>query len=154
MGLPARVAIAHTDPQKVAIAQELHRRYPTDPGDCSGVAQVLRTGEPELVPEITDLMLAARARDEDHLRMLRELGLRSSMVIPLRGRSGTLGTISFVAAESQRMYGPEDLRLAQDLDDRAAIAIENGLELVTGNMSDLQRVQHLGYPLTLVNWRQ
>lgn len=36
----------------------------------------------------------------------------------------------------------------------AAIAIENGLELVTGNTSDFQRVQQLGYPLTLVNWRQ
>jgi tRNA(fMet)-specific endonuclease VapC len=36
----------------------------------------------------------------------------------------------------------------------AAIAIENGLELVTGNTSDFQRVQQFGYPLTLVNWRQ
>jgi tRNA(fMet)-specific endonuclease VapC len=36
----------------------------------------------------------------------------------------------------------------------AAIAIEQGLELVTGNTSDFQRVQALGYPLTLVNWRQ
>jgi tRNA(fMet)-specific endonuclease VapC len=35
----------------------------------------------------------------------------------------------------------------------AAIAIDNGLELVTGNTSDYQRVQQLGYPLTLVNWR-
>jgi predicted nucleic acid-binding protein len=35
----------------------------------------------------------------------------------------------------------------------AAIAIDNGLELVTGNMSDYQRVQQLGYPLVLVNWR-
>ena len=35
----------------------------------------------------------------------------------------------------------------------AAIAIENGLELVTGNISDYQRVHQLGYPLTLVNWR-
>jgi tRNA(fMet)-specific endonuclease VapC len=35
----------------------------------------------------------------------------------------------------------------------AAIAIENGLELVTGNTSDFQRVQQLGYPLTLVDWR-
>ena len=34
----------------------------------------------------------------------------------------------------------------------AAIAIENGLELVTGNTSDFQRVQNLGYPLTLINW--
>ncbi len=36
----------------------------------------------------------------------------------------------------------------------AAIAIENGLDLVTGNTADFQRVQQLGYPLTLVNWRQ
>lgn len=35
----------------------------------------------------------------------------------------------------------------------AAIAIENGLELVTGNTSDFQRIQALGYPLTLVDWR-
>ncbi len=36
----------------------------------------------------------------------------------------------------------------------AAIAIENGLELVTGNTSDYQRIHQVGYSLTLVNWRQ
>ena len=36
----------------------------------------------------------------------------------------------------------------------AAIAISNGLELVTGNIAHYQRIQQLGYPLTLVNWRQ
>ena len=35
----------------------------------------------------------------------------------------------------------------------AAVAIEHVLELVTGNTADFQRVQQLGYPLTLVNWR-
>lgn len=35
----------------------------------------------------------------------------------------------------------------------AAIAIERGLELVTGNTKHFQRIQQLGYPLTLVNWR-
>jgi tRNA(fMet)-specific endonuclease VapC len=36
----------------------------------------------------------------------------------------------------------------------AAIAIDNSLELVTGNTSDYLRIQQLGYPLTLANWRQ
>jgi tRNA(fMet)-specific endonuclease VapC len=36
----------------------------------------------------------------------------------------------------------------------AAIAIDQGLELVTGNTAHYQRIQQLGYPLTLVNWRQ
>jgi predicted nucleic acid-binding protein len=35
----------------------------------------------------------------------------------------------------------------------AAIALAQGLELVTGNTSHYQRVQQLGYSLTLVNWR-
>ena len=78
-----------------------------------------------MVAEITDEMLVAGARDEDHLRILRELGLKSYMCVPLRGRGGTLGAISFVAAESGRRYGPDDLRLAEDLASRAAIAIEN-----------------------------
>jgi predicted nucleic acid-binding protein len=35
----------------------------------------------------------------------------------------------------------------------AAIAITHGLELVTGNTTHFQRVQQIGYPLVLVNWR-
>ncbi len=35
----------------------------------------------------------------------------------------------------------------------AAVALEHGLELVTGNTAHYQRIQQLGYPLTLVNWR-
>jgi predicted nucleic acid-binding protein len=35
----------------------------------------------------------------------------------------------------------------------AAIALEHGLELVTGNTSHYQRIQQLGYKLTVVNWR-
>jgi tRNA(fMet)-specific endonuclease VapC len=35
----------------------------------------------------------------------------------------------------------------------AAVAITHGLELVTGNTTHYQRIQQLGYPLTLANWR-
>ena len=35
----------------------------------------------------------------------------------------------------------------------AAIALAQGLELVTGNTSHYQRDQQLGYSQTLVNWR-
>ncbi len=35
----------------------------------------------------------------------------------------------------------------------AAIALGHGLELVTGNTAHYQRIQQLGYPLILVNWR-
>ena len=35
----------------------------------------------------------------------------------------------------------------------AAIAIRHGLELVTGNTAHYQRIQQVGYPLSLTNWR-
>jgi tRNA(fMet)-specific endonuclease VapC len=35
----------------------------------------------------------------------------------------------------------------------AAIALNHGLELVTGNTAHFHRIQQLGYPLTLANWR-
>jgi tRNA(fMet)-specific endonuclease VapC len=36
----------------------------------------------------------------------------------------------------------------------AAVALQHGLELVTGNTGHFQRIQQLGYPLALANWRQ
>jgi PAS domain S-box-containing protein len=116
-----RLAVAHADPSKVELALEVGRRYPPSP-DAS---HVLRTGQPELVPEITDAMLGATAQDEEYLRIIRQLGLKSYLCVPLKGRSETLGTISFIAAESGRRFGPNDLRLAEDLAHRAAIAIAN-----------------------------
>ena len=58
------------------------------PDDRRGVWRVVRTGRPELIREITDEMLVAGARDEEHLRVARELNLRSALVVPLfvRGR--------------------------------------------------------------------
>jgi predicted nucleic acid-binding protein len=36
----------------------------------------------------------------------------------------------------------------------AAVALDHGLELVTGNTAHFQRIQQLGYPLTIGNWRR
>ena len=123
--LPRRLAVAHIDPAKVEFAHDLHRRYPPDPDALHGVSRVIRTGESLWVAEITEEMMTAGARDADHFALVRDLGLRSYLCVPLKGHGGTLGAITFVAAESGRRYGPDDLRLAEDLASRAAIAIEN-----------------------------
>jgi PAS domain S-box-containing protein len=120
-----RVAVAHIDPAKVELAHELQRRYPPDPNSSHGMWNVLRTGTSELVSEITDDMLARSARDEDHLRILRKLGLRSYLGVPLASRGKTVGVLTFVMAESDRRFGSDDQRLAEDLARRAAVAVEN-----------------------------
>ena len=124
-GTVRRIAVAHPDPAKVQLANELHERYPPDPDAPHGVAHVLRTGEAEMMAEIPDDLIVAAARDEEHLRIVRELGLRSYITVPLIARGHTLGALTLVAAESGRRYGPRDLHLAEDLARRAAVAIDN-----------------------------
>jgi GAF domain-containing protein len=120
-----RVAVAHVDPAKIAYAEELARKYPTDPDSATGVPQVLRSGVSELYRTITDDMLVAGARDAEHLRVSRELGLRSALVVPLRGARSTLGALTLVAAESGRRYDEDDVAFAEDIAHRAAVAVEN-----------------------------
>ena len=124
-GVARQVTIAHVDPAKVEFARELNRRYPPNRDATTGVPNVLRTGAPELHAEITDEMLVAGAIDEEHLRLVRELGLRSAMVVPLTVRGRTFGALTLVSAESRRRYGPDDLALAMELARRAAFAIDS-----------------------------
>jgi len=123
--LPERVAVVHVDPNRVQWAQELQDRYRYDPDAPAGLANVLRTGKPELYPLITDEMIAGAARDEEHLQILRQVGFKSVMIVPMVARGRTMGAITLVYAESGRQYSDDDLALVEDLAYRAALAIDN-----------------------------
>ncbi len=124
-GTLRRLAVAHLHPEKVQLAQELVHRYPPDPNAPCGISQVFRTCQPEIVEEVTDEFLVRAARDEDHLGLIRALGLRSYICVPLVVSGKTLGVLTFVTAESGRRYTQSDLALAEDLSHRAAVAVEN-----------------------------
>jgi serine phosphatase RsbU (regulator of sigma subunit) len=120
-----RLAVAHVDPAKVELARSLQDRYPADPEAPVGPWQVIRSGTSLLVPEVTDEMLVASAKDEEHLRIARDLGLCSALTVPLSARGRVLGVMTWASAESERHFGPADLAFAEDLARRAAVAIDN-----------------------------
>jgi PAS domain S-box-containing protein len=120
-----RVAVAHVDPAKVELARELNRRYPLDPRAGRGILHAFRTGRSDMMTEVSESSMLERAVDDEHRRMLKEIGVRSYMCVPLKGRSRTLGVVTFVTAESGRLYNRSDLGFAEELARRAAIAIEN-----------------------------
>ena len=120
-----QIAVAHVDPAKIEWPHQIREKYPLNRDDVRGAALTLRTGEPDLVPYISDEMLVQAARDSEHLKILRQVGFKSVMAVPLRTQERILGVISFVAAESGRRYDQADLRLAQELARRASLAIEN-----------------------------
>ncbi|MFW6069634.1 MAG: PAS domain S-box protein, partial [bacterium] len=120
-----RVAVAHVDRQKVELAYELSRRYPADPEANGGVWKVLRTGQTEVYARITDDLLVRSGRDEEHLSLLRQLQLRSLIVVPLKGRERAFGALTLASAESERYFDEQDVTLAEELARRAGMAVEN-----------------------------
>lgn len=118
-GSVRRVVSAHADPEREAWAWAVEQRYP------ARARQVRDDVEPLLVAEITDEMLAHAARDEEHLQLLRQAGLRSSISVPLRVRDRVLGTMTLLMAESGRTYTEADVVQVGELAQRAALAVEN-----------------------------
>ena len=119
------VAIHHHDPARRALAAEIDRRYPIRAGTGAGVARVLRTGAPELIPDIPDAVLEAVADDAEHLALLRGIGFRSLLYVPLVARGRILGALGFGTSESDRRLDAADLAFAQELAQRAALALDN-----------------------------
>lgn len=119
------VTVAHADPLKAEWGWDNERRFPLDPTVAYGTPQVVRSGKSEFYPEIPDSLLVAIARDAEHLKVLREVGLKSWICVPMKARGRTLGALGFVSAESGRIYTQADLALAEDLGRRAALAVDN-----------------------------
>jgi len=124
-GRVIRVHTAHVDPHKEALARELDRRYPPAPNAPIGVPNVLRTGKSELMTEIPDALIEAAARSPEHLRLARELKLRSYIIAPLLVGEKAIGAISFIGEEDGCRYDERDLSFVEDLARRAALAVSN-----------------------------
>lgn len=124
-GRVRRLAVAHVDPAKEKLARELRERYHFEPDAPVGVPTVLRTGQSEFLPEISESLLESRARDVEQLRLFRAIGVGSAIVTPIVARGRVLGAITLVHGESGRRYDAADLALAEDLARRAGLAADN-----------------------------
>ncbi len=101
-GSSQQVALAHADPARVEQARALRARYPPDPDAPLGTYAVMRSGEPQLIPEVPDELLVEAARDAEHLELIRALGIRSGMSVPMIAGGRVLGVMTFVFSESGR----------------------------------------------------
>lgn len=121
-----QLALAHVDPKKIKWAKELNKKSPPrDINSPTGISQVLRTGKSGYYPFISDEILVASARTKKELTLLRKLNLRSCMIVPLNVQNKIIGTITYVASDSGRLYTHSDLTMAEEVAGRAALAIEN-----------------------------
>ena len=123
-GTLKRIATVHAEKEKLAIADELNRRYPPSADDPGGVMKVLRTGTTE-ASAITDEMIIAGVPDLERRTLLLTLHLRSYVIAPLLVGGKAIGALTIVSAESGHFFGPSDIARVQELARRIALALEN-----------------------------
>jgi len=124
-GSVKRLVVSHVDPQKIKFVYDLVKKYPTEPNASYGVNHVVRTRKPELYSNIPDELIVNASQNEEHLKLIRDLGFKSAIIMPLLSRDKIYGVITLVLAESGRLFNEDDLEFAKELARRATLAIEN-----------------------------
>jgi len=119
------VVAAHPDPAKLALAERLREVEPAGLDPEQGLGRVIATGRPELYADVPDELLKLGARDEEHLQLLRQLGIRSVLLLPMSAGGRVLGVMTLVSAESGRRFDAGDMAFALQIAERAAVAVEN-----------------------------
>jgi PAS domain S-box-containing protein len=124
-GIARPTAVETIDAARVDVAGEMLARYPVDLEAEHGVGRVLRTGEPELLPDVRDFAGRAGSTVRARAQLLERLGVRSFMAVPLGARGRILGVLDFGISSSGRRFGQEDLDVARELARRCALALDN-----------------------------
>jgi signal transduction histidine kinase len=120
-----RVACAHVDAAKEALVYEVRARHGFHPTSARGVPAVVRARQPVLVARATAADLAGAAQNDDQLQLLRQLGPRSWLIVPLIAHDRVLGAITLAITESARRYGAVDVSFAEVIASQTAAAIES-----------------------------
>ena len=124
-GSVRRLEAAHIDPKKEELARQIRRRYPLEPTTNHPVIDVIRTGKSQLIHRLAEHLERNSDFDSRHLGMLRDLAFRSAMIVPLAAHGRMIGALSLLSTESEREFTAVELRAAEELARRAAVAIEN-----------------------------
>jgi PAS domain S-box-containing protein len=125
-GVPALFAAATADPALARAHAEMERRYPIAGRPDSGQTRVIRSGEPELVEELSAQVIAPRVVDAGQRELVDQMRLTSYLCVPLVARGQVLGALTCVdTAVSGRHLGRDDLSLVSELASTAALAVAN-----------------------------
>ncbi|HET9441145.1 MAG TPA: GAF domain-containing sensor histidine kinase [Longimicrobiales bacterium] len=151
-GTYSRLPIMHRDPLKQALLRELSRHWKPESGDPFGVPAIDRDTTQLLITDNIDAVLEQSAHSPLNLQLLRQLDIGSLLTMPMICGDRLLGAITFVSEKSGQPYSPEEIRLARNLADRNAEALEHArihtealLEREQAELASLNKLRFLGH---------
>ena len=119
-----RMKVASADPGKAPLCTVLEHMPPNR--DLPHLMRsVIESKRPVIVSHVTPEYVKSLAQGPEHLQALLATGVVSFVAVPLLLWEQPLGAIFLGSSNPARIYGQGDLRLAEALADRAAIAVEN-----------------------------
>jgi PAS domain S-box-containing protein len=124
-GLLETIAVAHQDRDAFALLRQTRPQTVQQLRPHRGRGKVLLTNESEFYPQLNDAVLTEVAHDDAHLQNLRLINPASVLIVPLRIRERTVGTVTMTRTEASRPYSEEELHFAEDLAGRIAQSIDN-----------------------------
>lgn len=124
---PSYTVVTHSSPEKRRLAEEMESKFVPKLENRYGVAEVMRTRRATLYPNMPDELVRKTTVNEEHYKLMKSLGIVSVMVVPMVSREAVIGAITFVAADSGHHYSEEDLEVAKQLANRAAVALDNAI---------------------------
>ena len=117
-------AVHDVDPTLTEVLMDLWRRAPLKPSEGIG-GRVIATQRPVLIADLASSEML-HAMHEVHRDVAREIGgVLSILAVPLIARERVIGVLTLRRVRTTTPFTIDDQQLAQDLADRAALAIEN-----------------------------
>jgi signal transduction histidine kinase/response regulator RpfG family c-di-GMP phosphodiesterase len=120
-----QVAVAHANSSEEGKLQQLKEHYPATLAAKHAGTRVFQSGKSEICCDMTEEVLREMFESEEDRNLVRDLRPSSYIAVPLRARGRVLGAITMVNTDSARDCGPEQLSLAEELAQRAALALDN-----------------------------
>jgi signal transduction histidine kinase/CheY-like chemotaxis protein len=118
-------AHAHRDPAKEQLLNQMLKKSPLDWTSDTATVRSLRTGQSQLMPELTAPFLDSIAQSDEHRAIIRELGPRAVISVPLKIRERTIGVMGLVSCDTRRRYTEREVSLAESFAERVSTAVDN-----------------------------
>ena len=135
------VYIHHPDPEKAALLRDalIARSQPVYEGLR---AQVVQTGQPILIPYISDDQFRALVKPE-FWPFLEKYHYHSLLIVPLSIQGRVIGTLGIGRDKPENPYTYDDQVFLEDLANRAAMAITNAklLQAMQNELTERKRME-------------
>lgn len=111
---------------KARLVRQIMERINARMRSRQGSPEVVRTGHSQLLNDFSEAKLREMSGgDEELYDLIRQLGTRSGLVVPLHAHGTTIGTLTLGSCDARRRYTSSDVKVVEEVGRRATVAIDS-----------------------------